>query len=332
MEKLPETTATTAKRYATSAVASLIRLSPSTIVTRRRGTPKRRAMAVAAIGSVGDTMAPSTNAELQREIVDRGVGDDCHCERRYHHEPDAEEAYRPQVQLELVQRREERPGVQQRREHGDEHEIGWQLELGHPGNEPQREAADHEDDGVRDAKRRGDHEHGGDGHQQHEEDEQLLVRQLHDDTLRRRVFDAARRRDRHGGRGSRPTRPAQAAEGRTPERKAKRAREEWAGWDRTSDLGIKRRALGTRLVSLNLDSYGFDRCHRLVHRSVSVGRVAPVLPHLKWQLPRDRRASARVWPSPGSRGRVRLVGRGGLQARLQPRESLVASFGGELVL
>ena len=50
---------------ATSAVASLIRLSPSTIVTRRRGTPKRRAMTVAAIGSVGETMAPSTNAELQ---------------------------------------------------------------------------------------------------------------------------------------------------------------------------------------------------------------------------------------------------------------------------
>jgi hypothetical protein len=32
------------------------------IVTTRRGTPSRRAIAVAAIGSVGDTTAPSTNA------------------------------------------------------------------------------------------------------------------------------------------------------------------------------------------------------------------------------------------------------------------------------
>ena len=42
-----------------------MRLSPSTIDTSRRGTPKRRAIAVAAMGSVGETIAPSTNAELQ---------------------------------------------------------------------------------------------------------------------------------------------------------------------------------------------------------------------------------------------------------------------------
>jgi hypothetical protein len=40
----------------------LTRLSPSTIVTSLRGTPKRRAIEVAARGSVGETMAPSTNA------------------------------------------------------------------------------------------------------------------------------------------------------------------------------------------------------------------------------------------------------------------------------
>ena len=41
---------------------SLTRLSPSTIVTSLRGTPKRRAIEVAARGSVGDTIAPRTKA------------------------------------------------------------------------------------------------------------------------------------------------------------------------------------------------------------------------------------------------------------------------------
>ncbi len=44
---------------------SLISDSPSTIVTIRPGTPSRRAIAVAATGSVGETMAPSTNAGAQ---------------------------------------------------------------------------------------------------------------------------------------------------------------------------------------------------------------------------------------------------------------------------
>ena len=41
---------------------SLIRLSPSTTETIRRGTAIRRMIVVAAIGSVGATMAPSVNA------------------------------------------------------------------------------------------------------------------------------------------------------------------------------------------------------------------------------------------------------------------------------
>ncbi len=60
-ENAPVTTAATAKRYATSAVASFTRLSPSRMVTIRRGTFRRSAMAVAAIASGGEMMAPSTN-------------------------------------------------------------------------------------------------------------------------------------------------------------------------------------------------------------------------------------------------------------------------------
>ena len=40
-------------------MASLKRLSPSRTLTIRRGAPTRRMIAVAAAGSVGDTIAPS---------------------------------------------------------------------------------------------------------------------------------------------------------------------------------------------------------------------------------------------------------------------------------
>ena len=63
--KLPETTAATANLKATRAVPSLISDSPSTIETIRPGIPSRRAMAVAATGSVGETIAPSTNEGAQ---------------------------------------------------------------------------------------------------------------------------------------------------------------------------------------------------------------------------------------------------------------------------
>ena len=47
---------------ATSAVASFSRLSPSRIVTTRRGSPSRPAIAVTAIASVGAITAASANA------------------------------------------------------------------------------------------------------------------------------------------------------------------------------------------------------------------------------------------------------------------------------
>ena len=61
-ENEPVTTAATATRYRTSPLPSFTRLSPSTIVTSLRGTPSRRAIDVAASGSVGETIAPRTNA------------------------------------------------------------------------------------------------------------------------------------------------------------------------------------------------------------------------------------------------------------------------------
>src|SRR3954465_46160 len=62
---VPVRTAVTANLYATSAVASLTRLSPSPIVATRPGTPPRLAIGAAARGSVGETIAPSTNDAAQ---------------------------------------------------------------------------------------------------------------------------------------------------------------------------------------------------------------------------------------------------------------------------
>src|SRR5690242_16352801 len=64
-ENAPVTAAATAKRYATSAIASFTRLSPSRIVTNRRGTRSLFSTLVAAIASGGETIAPSTNASGQ---------------------------------------------------------------------------------------------------------------------------------------------------------------------------------------------------------------------------------------------------------------------------
>ena len=54
--------ATIAVRSPTSAVASFSSDSPSSTVTTRRGSPIRRAMAVAATASGGATIAPNANA------------------------------------------------------------------------------------------------------------------------------------------------------------------------------------------------------------------------------------------------------------------------------
>ena len=64
-DTLSPTAAATATLRATSAVASLKRLSPSRMFTIRRGAPTRRMIAVAAAGSVGETIAPSAKAIAQ---------------------------------------------------------------------------------------------------------------------------------------------------------------------------------------------------------------------------------------------------------------------------
>jgi hypothetical protein len=61
-EKCPDTAAATASLYTVRPVPSLISASPSRIVEIRSGAASRRSTEVAAIGSVGPRIAPSTSA------------------------------------------------------------------------------------------------------------------------------------------------------------------------------------------------------------------------------------------------------------------------------
>ena len=102
-------------RNATSAVASLSRLSPSRMETMRRGIPTFRAIVVAATASGGDTTAPSASAaamlmsgithQATRPTNDRGEDD----------RADREDADRLGVGADVDQRRADRRGVEQRR-------------------------------------------------------------------------------------------------------------------------------------------------------------------------------------------------------------------------
>ena len=101
--------------------------SPSSMVTTRRGSPIRRAIAVAATASGGATTAPSANAAAQvrpgttacttSADADRGEGD----------QADREQQDRPPVGVEVDQRGLQRGGVEQRRQEPHQHHLGGQA-------------------------------------------------------------------------------------------------------------------------------------------------------------------------------------------------------------
>jgi len=113
----------------TRAVASFTRLSPSRIVTMRRGTPTRWKIAVAATASGGATIAPRAKAPAQPSAGTKHVGDRGDDGRGEDHQAEREQDDRPQVRLELADRREVATREEQRRKEHEEHEIRRKLEL-----------------------------------------------------------------------------------------------------------------------------------------------------------------------------------------------------------
>ena len=153
-----------------SAVASFSRLSPSRIVTIRRGTARRAATAVAAISSGGATIAPSAMATAHGMPGIRACAVARGRERAGHHEPDGERPDRAQVRAQAAQRSVERRDVEQRGQDHEEDEVRIDPDPRGARHEPQREPADHEEDRVGDVEPPRDRDERGDRDQQSQDE------------------------------------------------------------------------------------------------------------------------------------------------------------------
>ena len=129
---------------------SLTRLSPSIIVTTRRGTPSRRAIDVAASGSVGETTAPSTNAAATSSPSTSACATTATPTVVAATSPIASSEIGAEVRAQVAQRREERRRVEQRRQEGDSTSSGGSVDVREARDEAEREPAEHEQDRVRD--------------------------------------------------------------------------------------------------------------------------------------------------------------------------------------
>ena len=99
---------------------------------------------------------------------------------RHQHQPDREQADGLRVHAEIPERGEERGAVEQHRQHPEEDELRLELELGHPRHEPDREAAEDEQDRVRDAQHRREREQRRDGDEKDERDDADLGVEVHE--------------------------------------------------------------------------------------------------------------------------------------------------------
>ena len=119
-------------------LASLIIASPSTSRPTRSGTCMRLNVAVAAIGSVGATTAPSTNAAGQLEAVDQRVRDDRDAAHRGEHEREHQDRRAAASSALQLARRgvEARRGQQRRQEHEEARRSDRCSIVGRPGTRP----------------------------------------------------------------------------------------------------------------------------------------------------------------------------------------------------
>ena len=116
-------------------------------------------------------------------VVDHRVRDDGDRGHRREHEPDRERADRTDVLPELPQRREERGRIEERRQERDQHELRRQLERGHPRDEPERQAAEDEQDRVGNVQRRRRDEERRNGQQKAHQDQLLVDPEVHPASL-----------------------------------------------------------------------------------------------------------------------------------------------------
>ena len=107
------------------------------------------------------------------------MGNDRHRDGRRDDEADREPADRAGHGAQVAERREERRAVEERRQHAEEDELRLELELRHPGHEAEQEAAEDEQDRVRDTDRGRDDEQPRDGDEERERDEPVRGVEMH---------------------------------------------------------------------------------------------------------------------------------------------------------
>ena len=138
--------------------------------TSRRGAPTWRMIAVAATGSVGETIAPSAKASGHESPItscaDHGDGPD-----RHEHQADRRHRDRAQVAAQRAQVREEGGRVQQRRQEDQEHQVGLELDLRHARHQPEHQPAEHERDRIGHRQPARDHVQARDRHEQRRQDD-----------------------------------------------------------------------------------------------------------------------------------------------------------------
>ena len=140
--------ATIAVRRMVIAVASLNSDSPSRIVTMRRGSPMRRATAVAATASGGATTAPRAIAADERDAhqppghePDPGRGED--------DQPDRQQPDDVLVRPEVDERGADRRRIQQGRQDAEEDQLRSDLHVRRHGHERDEDPDGGEDQGGR---------------------------------------------------------------------------------------------------------------------------------------------------------------------------------------
>ena len=157
---------------------SLTRLSPSISETMRRGAPSRDVISVAASASVGETIAPSVNATAHGSPI-HSCATTATAAIVAADETEREQRDRPLVRAQVAQRREERARVQERRKHGDEHDVRRKRDVRQPGDEAHHDPAQHEQDRQRQPQRRREREERADRDEQPEKLEILVRAELH---------------------------------------------------------------------------------------------------------------------------------------------------------
>ena len=126
----------------------------------------------------GDDRAKHERAP-PREVVDERVCDHGHAGGRDGDEADGQQPDRSRGRPQLAKGREEGRAVEERREDAEEDELGVELELRHAGDDPDREAAEDEQDRVRNAQRGGDREHRRHREDEAERDDSVLNVEMH---------------------------------------------------------------------------------------------------------------------------------------------------------